>query len=161
MTPVHATAPEIVDTRNRHCTGHIEIHGPLVEIVARQVSRLPTGVVVTRHVRVAWTKRHPADLVLAKRNERHHRRRVNRISAHLVSHPMPAVADLGPTAVVIWRITPGLGRNPGWTIWIIRLPVTGLVGHPTSVDSRRPTVAVAVDVLPVAVVIKIIEAGNI
>src|SRR3569832_1238457 len=114
-----------------------------------------------RHVDIAWSKRHPTDLVLVKWNKRHHSRRIDRLSDHTIRHPEPEIADKRPTSVVIRRVAPRLTRNPRWTIRVIRVPVTRLIRHPPIIDPRRPCIAVAVEIAPVAVVIEIREAGNV
>src|ERR1041385_9138153 len=152
---------EVVNTHDRHRARHVEIRNTRVQIVTRQVRRLPRRVVVMRHVGVAWSKRHPTNLVLLERNERDERRRVDRLDVHTIRHPVPAIADEGPTPIVIRRVAPRLTRNPRWTIRIIGVPVTTLIRRPTRIDARRPTIAITLDVAPVAVVIEIIEAGYV
>src|SRR6185369_2036552 len=62
---------------------------------------------------------------------------------------------------MVRRITPGLIRNPGQSVRIIHLPITGLIRRPTGIDSRMPGVAIVVDVTPVSVIIKIVNTGDI
>src|ERR1043165_6816805 len=111
MPPIVATR-EVVDTHDRHRTRHVEIRNARIEIVTRQIRRLPRRVVVMRHVSVAWAKRYPADLVLIERNERHERGRVDGLDVRAVRHPVPPVASIRPTPVVIRRVTPRLTRDP-------------------------------------------------
>jgi hypothetical protein len=70
VTPIVATE-KVVDWNDSHRIWHSQIYPALIEISIAQVVRLPTRVVVTRHVHVARSKRHPADLVVLKRHERH------------------------------------------------------------------------------------------
>src|SRR6185437_10340356 len=99
--------------------------------------------------------------VLVERNERDERGRVDRFDVRPVRHPVPTIADIRPTPVVIRRVAPWLTRNPRWTIRVIGVPVTRLIRRPARIHARRPTIAITLDVAPVAVVIEIIEAGNV
>src|SRR5258706_5058279 len=62
---------------------------------------------------------------------------------------------------MVRRITPRFIRNPGQTVWIVRSPITGLIGSPTVIHARMPAVTVIAYVLPVPIVIQIIDARNI
>src|SRR5258708_11578379 len=76
-------------------------------------------------------------------------------------NPEPFIRSVRPTTVMVRSIAPGLVRNPGQTVRIVRGPVTGLVGSPTIVHPRMPAVAIVAYVLPIAIVIEVIDARNV
>src|SRR6185436_8417342 len=122
-SPVNPTR-KVVDANDRHRARHVEIHNTLVQIVTCQILRLPRRVVIMRDINVARTERHPTDLILVERNPGDERGRVDRIYIRAVRHPVPAIADEGPTPVVIRRVAPRFTRDPRWAIRVIRVPVT-------------------------------------
>src|ERR1051326_8626086 len=77
-SPIKIASCEIIDAHHGHCIRHVEIHAALIQISTSQVVRLPVRVVVMRHVGIAWSQRHPTNLVLSKRNERDEGRRIDR-----------------------------------------------------------------------------------
>src|SRR5262249_42278393 len=126
---------------------------------------------VGRHVDFAWAEREPADrraALLAERDakfgaadEGHQRRRVDRLQVALRGHPEPALAALGPAAVIVGRGGPRRLGDPGPAIDRIGSPAAGAVGRPAG---RRvahvPDLAVLRIVLPGAVVVEVLVAGD-
>src|SRR5688572_33252547 len=64
-----------IDRNHGDRTRYRKIHQlRLNQIGVAKVVWLPVGVVITRCVRVAWSKRYPTNLIIIKRNEGHESR---------------------------------------------------------------------------------------
>src|SRR5687767_4361659 len=123
--------------------------------------RLPVFIVIAWCINVAWAKRYPADLIhVVKRYERNESWRVLRRGVYASWNPVPLITYVGPTTIVIRRITPRLTRNPGWTIGVIVNPISLLIGNPTRINSRPPGITITVDGLPITVIIQVINARD-
>src|SRR5688572_9589172 len=122
---------------------------------------LPVGVVIPRGVRVAWSKRYPANLVVIKRNERDERRCISWGHVSTLRNPVPLISRIDPTTVVIGRVSPRLGRYPGHSVRMIVYPIALLIRRPALIHARSPCVAMPVNVLPIAVTIQVIPTRDV
>jgi len=123
--------------------------------------RLPVLVVITRHIRLTRSQRHPTNLVFIHRHECNQPRRINRSRVRALRHPVPLVANVGPSSIVIRRIAPRFVRNPGGAIGIIVGPVTLLIRRPAGLNPRPPRVTITIDRLPITVIIQVVNARDI
>jgi hypothetical protein len=121
---------------------------------------LPGFIVIARDIRIARAQRYPANGSLVLRNKCHQRRRILRPGIDCFRNPVPLASHVGPTAIVIWSVSPLLRRDPGRSVWIIVGPLTLLVGRPPRSHAWSPAVAITAHVLPVAVSIKIVYPRN-
>src|SRR5688572_9878148 len=100
-----------VDRNHGDRTRNRKIHElRLNQIGVAKVVWLPIGIVITRRVRIAWSKRYPANLIIIKRNEGNERRCIRRRYVSPFRNPVPLISRIDPATVVIWRVSPRLIR---------------------------------------------------
>ncbi len=152
---------EVLDRHNRDRAWYIEIDNPrLHDACAIQVIWSPVFIVITRRIGIARAKWYPANLIcLCEGNKSDECGRISRRGINGVWNPEPLVSCVRPPAVVIRSIAPWLTGYPSWTIGIVSGPIALLVWRPTAIHAWSPAVSVAADVLPVAVIIEIVDAG--
>src|SRR4029077_20968940 len=122
---------------------------------------------VPRIKRIMRTHRKPSDGAKAeagavsKADEEDKRRRPNRTIAykHRARPPAPVVLIVEPAAIVIRRPAPGLVGNPSPAVIRFPHPPSRLIRGPGSLLIRRPDVAIARDIYPVAIGVKVVYAG--
>jgi hypothetical protein len=77
------------------------------------VSRLITGIVIPRNVRITRSERHPSNPIrLREWNERNKRRRVDGLANNIARHPVPTSIHVSPTTVVVRSPAPSFIGNP-------------------------------------------------
>ena len=94
-------------------------------------------------------------------NPRHQRRRINGSHAIRSGYPAPTAAKGSPAAIVIGSESPRRVVHPGPTPGRDPGPMPVVIGRPTCADcGRHPHVAVAGLIIPAAVLIQVVVAGD-